>query len=356
MRPILWLSIALLWVSFAFADDLGGLVRKSEGKGGNKPAPSQNTGNNQPNPPANNGGGQENDLFRKKPRSAPPQNNNGNNPQERGRSDGLVLQNPKAVEINSKPLLVNPRPSQNRPLPIDDQGYLPGLVRRTEGLDPRRWDSNRFIIVHPYPNYYGGTETYFEYRLGNIRFGYRYYAFRPEPYRVCYTPYWYYDPCPPFIPVYRVIHLPPPHIIYVEVPVFIDTPYYLDRAPRQRDERQALLSDLRALWKLRDMQFIERYVRPNSHIAVYLEGKYAYSLPAEDYLEMTRDALRVIKTEEITFYQVSKRGENQLVVRGEHRYIDDLTGELKVVYVSYTFEWVEGRWYLSEVGSSARRL
>lgn len=355
MKRSLYVAIALWIASLAFADNLGGLVRKSEGKGGNKPAPSQNADNNKPSAPANNGGTQENDLFRKKLRNTPTQNHTENKPQERGRSDGLVLQNPKAVEINSKPLLVYPQPGSNRPVPIDDQGYLPGLVRRTEGLDPRRWDPNRFVIVNPYPDHYAGTETYFEYRIGNVRFGYRYYALRPEPYRVCYTPYWYYDPCPPFIAVYRVVYLPPPPITYVEVPVVLYSPYYLERTPQQPDERQTLLSDLRALWKLRDIRFLERYVRSGGYIAVYLDGKYAYSLPGEDYLEMTRDALRAIKTEEITFYQVNQRGTNQLVVRGEHRYIDEATGMVKVVYVSYTFERAEGRWYLSEVGSSARR-
>ncbi|CUU01971.1 hypothetical protein GBSOP10_101423 [Armatimonadetes bacterium GBS] len=355
MKRSLWLIVALLAWSLASADDLGGLVRKSEGRGGNKPTPSQNSNDNRSNnAPSNNNGGGSDDLFRKKSRTQPSQTSPSNAPQERGRSDGMVLQNPKAVEINSKPLLTYPQP-QNRPVPIDDRGYLPGLVRRTEGLDSRRWSNDRFIIINPYPDYYG-AETWIEYRIGNIRFSYRYYVIQPVPYRVCYTPYWYYDPCPPFIPVYRVVYLPPTRVVYVEVPVYVETPYYLDRTPRNHDERQAILSDLRALWKLRDIQFIERYIRPNSHIAVYLEGKYAYSLPAEDYLEMTRDALRVIKTEEISFYRVTKRGENQLVVRGEHRYIDDATGMLKVVYVSYTFEYADGRWYLSEVGSSATRL
>jgi len=69
MKRSLWVAVALWIASLAFADDLGGLVRKSEGKGGNKPAPSQNADNNKPSAPADNGSGQENDLFRKKPRT-----------------------------------------------------------------------------------------------------------------------------------------------------------------------------------------------------------------------------------------------------------------------------------------------
>ncbi|MEN3001367.1 MAG: hypothetical protein ABDI19_05935, partial [Armatimonadota bacterium] len=122
------------------------------------------------------------------------------------------------------------------------------------------------------------------------------------------------------------------------------------------DDRQQLLSDIRHAWILRDPSLLEKYIRPNSYIAVYLEGKYAYSLPAEDFIAITRDAIRAVKTEQLTFYRTSKRGETHLVLRGEHRYIDEATGTLRLVYISYTFERVDGRWYLIEAGSSANRL
>jgi len=122
--------------------------------------------------------------------------------------------------------------------------------------------------------------------------------------------------------------------------------------PRQ----QQLLSDLRAAWLLRDPSYITRYIRPESYIAIYLDGQYAYSLPAQDYIDMTRDAIRAVRTEQIRFYRITKRGEMQLVVRGEHQYIDDATGVRRLVYIQYTFEQVDGRWYLIEAGSSANRL
>jgi hypothetical protein len=378
MRMLGVLSVVALSLSLVAADDLKNLVGKTEGKkGDNKPAPARSADNqpssspfrkdegNKPravdnresNKPSNQPAPSDNDPFRKKPREQSSGNNSPSapsNPHPSSSQSGLVLTDPRPLPIESRPMLTNPQPVLNRPVPLSE-GNLPALVRRTEGLDAQRWQ--RFILL---PSHSVGYEFYYEYRAGGLSFGYRYYCYTPEPYRVCYAPYWYYDPCPPFIPVYRVIYLPPPRVIYVEVPVYITAPYYLERyaeRPSQPiDDRQQLLSDIRHAWILRDPSLLEKYIRPNSYIAIYLEGKYAYSLPAEDFIAITRDAIKAVKTEQLTFYRTSKRGETQLVVRGEHRYIDEATGNLRLVYISYTFERVGDRWYLIEAGSSANRL
>jgi hypothetical protein len=370
-----WLIGALVF-SLSFADDgLGDLVRKTEGKkGGNKPAPSRESDNtsspsrssddrgNKPRPSDNNapqggqGGTQDNDPFRKKPRSG-----SGNAPQPQQDSGRVPLEG-RRVPLEARPVPFEARPVltppsapdriDNRPVPLEGAN-LPALVRRTEGLNPVRW-RDRYIIVPIERDYsYGGFFVY--YRFGNFRFEYGYYYIHPDPYRVVYAPYWYYDPCPPFVVMYRVVYLPPrPHTVLVEVPIYVETPYYLERRPP--DSQHQMLSDLRAAWLLRDPSYLTRYIRPESYIAIYLDGQYAYSLPAQDYIAMTRDAIRAVRTEQIRFYRVAKRGETQLVVRGEHQYIDDATGVRRLVYIQYTFEQVDGRWYLIEAGSSANRL
>jgi hypothetical protein len=373
--------------SLGFADDgLGDLVRKTEGKkGGNKPAPSRESENtsspsrssddkgNKPRPsdnsnsaPQNGQGGstQDSDPFRKKPRSGsgnapqPQQDNSGRVPLEGQRvplEGRRVPLEARPLPFESRPVLTPPSVPdriENRPVPLEGAN-LPALVRRTEGLNPVRW-RDRYVILPVEPGYsHGGFFVY--YRFGNFRFEYGYYYIYPEPYRVVYAPYWYYDPCPPFVSVYRVVYLPPrPHTVLVEVPLYVETPYYLERRPP--DSQQQLLSDLRAAWMLRDPSYLTRYIRPESYIAIYLDGQYAYSLPAQDYIAMTRDAIRAVRTEQIRFYRIAKRGETQLVVRGEHQYIDDATGVRRLVYIQYTFEQVDGRWYLIEAGSSANRL
>ncbi|BCW95796.1 MAG: hypothetical protein WHS44_07420 [Fimbriimonadales bacterium] len=371
-----WLIGALVF-SLSFADDgLGGLVRKTEGKkGGNKPAPSRESDSspsrsnddkgNKPRPSDNSGAPQnspgnppqDNDPFRKKPR-----NGSGNNAPQPPRDTGRVPQEGNRVPLEARPVPFESRPVltppsapnriDNRPVPLES-AELPALVRRTEGLNPHRW-RDRYVLLPIDPSY-GYSGYYVSYRFGNLRFGYQYYYIYPDPYRVVYAPYWYYDPCPPFLVVYRVVYLPPrPHTVLVEVPIYVETPYYLERRPL--DSQQQLLSDLRAAWMLRDPSYLTRYIRPESYISIYLDGQYAYSVPAQDYIDMTRDAIRAVRTEQIRFYRVTRRGETQLVVRGEHQYIDDATGVRRLVYIQYTFERVDGRWYLIEAGSSANRL
>lgn len=381
-----WL-IGVLVFNFSFADDgLGGLVRKTEGKkSDNKPAPSRQSDDksspshrddkgNKPRPTENKEQGNPQQLsdtpptkpsddnpFRKKPRSSASDRNPSNTPQSQQDSSRVPLEGRRVplegrpVPFEARPVLTPPQQPaqiQNRPVPLENT-TLPALVRQTEGLNPHRW-RDRYVLVPIDPGYaYSGF--YVDYQLGKFRFGYRYYYIYPEPYRVVYAPYWYYDPCPPFVVVYRVVYLPPRHhTVLVEVPLYVESPYYLERRPP--DDRQQLLSDLRAAWMLRDPRFLERYIRPNSYIAIYLDGQYAYSLPAQDYIEMTRDAIRAVKTEQIRFDRITKRGETQIVVRGEHHYVDEATGVRRVVYISYTFERVEGHWYLIEAGSSAKRL
>ena len=358
-----WLIGALVF-SLGFADDgLGDLVRKTEGKkGGNKPAPSRASDNNSspsrsssdsetPSPNMTN-----DDPFRKKPRSS-----SGNAPQPHHDSGRVPLEaqrvplEARPVPFEARPVLTPPSPPErisNRPVPLEG-GNLPALVRRTEGMNPARWRDRYGLIPIERTHTHSGFCVY--YRFGNLRFEYGYYYIYPDPYRVVYAPYWYYDPCPPFVLAYRVVYLPPrPYTLLVEVPIVVESPYYLERRPR--DTQYQLLSDLRAAWILRDPNYLTRYIRPESYIAIYLDGQYAYSLPAQDYIDMTRDAIRSVRTEQMRFYRVAKRGDTQLVVRGEHQYIDDATGVRRAVYIHYTFEQIDGQWYLLEAGSSANRL
>ncbi|MFQ3610552.1 MAG: hypothetical protein SNJ72_03560, partial [Fimbriimonadales bacterium] len=319
--------------------------------------------------PQNAPQGGESDVFRKKGGGNSNRNNQertDRSPNQDDRHGGRVplegRQVPlegRRVPLEGRRIFPDQRPEPNVPIPLRE-GNLPALVRQVEGVDPNRY-RDRFVILPIYPERrYSSRYYYVEYRFGNIRFSYYYYSVQPEPYLVCFAPYYYYYPLPPFVMAHRVIYSPPARRIVVEVPVFLDAPYYLERSDPnfnwEQRERQQVLNDLRAMWLLRDPSILQRYVRPGSQIAVYLDGRYAYSVPAEDYTEMTRDALMAVKTEQIRFTRVTKRGENELIFRGEHRYIDDATGNLRVVYISYTLVKVDGRWYISEVGSSANPI
>lgn len=314
-----------------------------------KPSPSRDN-----NPPSDSGS--VNDLFRKKPQERDPgnrQDNNSGRQSDSGQKKGdrsPFVTDPRAQGTDRKagsypePFITDPRArsyDNNRPAPMAS-GNLPGLVSRTEGIHPWRWE--RFSY-HSRDRYYRPPT-----------FTYTYYFYEPVPNRVCYTPYWYYDPCPPFIPAARVIYVQRPLVIYVEVPIEVPTVYYLERPQREPDTREILLGDLRRAWVYRDSTLIEKYLRSSGYIAVYLDGQYAYSIPVQDYRDLTRDAVKSIKTERITFDKMFKRGDSQWVVYGIQDYVDELTGAERRVYLMYVFEREYDRWYLVEAGSSFRPL
>lgn len=396
MRTVGWILSVVLLFSSVGADDLKGLVRKTEGKktenkpsqvvnpparSEEKPAPvlpsksdenkplrvvnpsaspgekpaglPDKGGANKPIPveprwnPATTGLAQErgtpsstgsvNDLFRKASTSEDRPGGIANEQyyRLRDRSKDPMYYPPNSPDNLPHPARIGMPSGSNRPVPLSD-GNLPGLVARTEGLNPSRWQRFRDLRF-------------------SVNWSYGYYCYDPIPRRVCYTPYWYYDPCPPFIPVFRVVYVQRPVYVYIEVPVDIPTVYYLERPQREPDSKELLIGDLRRAWIYRDITLIERYVRPNSYIAVYLDGRYAYSISSQDYIDLTRDALRAIKTDRIAFDRVFKRGEDQLVLYGIHEYLDE-AGQSKRIYIMYTLERDGSRWYLIEVGSSTNPL
>ncbi len=382
MRWLLKAVSLLLIVSFVSSPELNGTgtafaqenkpkpIGNKDRNDDNKPKPSEPNrsggGNNgSENKPQSAPQGGESDVFRKRGGNSSGSNANTNRndrnrpPQQDDRHSGRVPLEGRRVPLEGQRVPLETRPVLNTPVPMRE-GNLPALVRQVEGIDPHRY-RDRFVILPIYPDRsYFGSYYYVEYRFGNIRFGYRYYSATPEPFLVCYAPYYYYYTLPPFVSANRVIYDPPRRTIIVEVPVFLDAPYYLERSRpnfrSEQEERQRVLNDIRAMWLLRDPSILQRYVRPESQIAVYLDGRYAYSVPAEDFIEMTRDALIGVKTEQIRFTRNTMRGDNELILRGEHRYIDDATGNLRLVYISYTLVKVDGRWYISEVGSSANPI
>ncbi|NUL81572.1 MAG: hypothetical protein HUU60_02470 [Armatimonadetes bacterium] len=220
----------------------------------------------------------------------------------------------------------------NRPVPSG--GNLRGLVTRAEHIDRNRWE--------PHRDYW---------RSKNWDYGY--YCWEPVVQRVCYTPYWYYITTPAFIPYWRVVIFDRPLYVILETPFVISSGYYLERPARQESVYEIMVGDVRRAWTLRDPDYLERYVRPNSYVSIFLDGQYAYSLPAEDYLNMTQDALRSVRTSRLTFEKTFKRGNDQFVMYGTHDYVDE-QGNTRRVYVMYAFQQDGRSWYLIDAGSSDR--
>ncbi|MDH7482642.1 MAG: hypothetical protein QHH26_11815 [Armatimonadota bacterium] len=208
---------------------------------------------------------------------------------------------------------------------------------RTETHKYKRDDYNPYIISYStrrffYPNYC--------------------YTYRKD---YCWPSiYFYYGTLPPYIFGPRIVFIPTfaNRHICVQIPIAInwnDDYYLCDTYGRRLREA---LNRIQRAWERGDEYLIRDYLRFNSRIAVYLNGKYAYSIDAEDYYDMTRDAMRNIRTRSFIFDRIHKRSSDCVVAFGTHIYVDEDSGFVKTVYVSYTLERFGSDWYITEVGCS----
>ena len=108
-------------------------------------------------------------------------------------------------------------------------------------------------------------------------------------------------------------------------------------------------------WTSQDIQLIARHTRKDQTIAVYLKGKYQYSIDTGDYLDMTRDAFRANKTLRFKLDRVEKKQRDVYVVTGRHTYKNRDSDE-KVVLVNYVLEKIDDEYVITQVGSAPEKL
>ncbi len=165
------------------------------------------------------------------------------------------------------------------------------------------------------------------------------------------SPYYYYNYGPSYIPSTRVI--------VVEKPVYIDSSrdeigdddsYYLNRATQQ--DVSDTLEDLRKAWTLGDSDLLLRHVRSEDDIPVYLKGKYLYSLPPDDYRDLTADAMKNTTTIEFRWLNLDRRSDDQVYAKALHTFKDS-DGQRRVVFATFTLVRIHGAWWIGDVGSSS---
>ncbi|HSV75345.1 MAG TPA: hypothetical protein VLH79_16450 [Chthonomonadales bacterium] len=188
---------------------------------------------------------------------------------------------------------------------------------------------------------------------------------------VHFSPFsFYYGVCPPFI-LRRHTYYRRPTVIHIEVPVFRDRVFYgfdayrddhylSDRLYRLYDRdlpvavRDAF-ADIEEAFRYGDIDMLARYADPSTRIAVFRKGEYEYSLHANDYLDMTRDAMREWDTLEFDLTRVRRRSDAVFVASGRHDY-RDREGRRRTVFVSFAVERLFGRWVLTQVGTAPDRI
>ncbi len=245
-----------------------------------------------------------------------------------------------------------------------------------------------------YHGYYGPAHHHIYYNWGNVYFpdswGYypNYYPGFVSGVTVL-SPYaYYYGAFPPFISMDDVSYQPPQYI-YVPVPVYdpngsyqgwksddVDN-YYLnsDKARNQATDQngqnyrigeggqkakspaQAAVDDIQKAWQTGDIEPLAKHIRRDSRIAVYLRGKYQYSLDAGDYLDMTRDAFRSMHTEHFDLDQLHLKQNGIYTVTGRHVYKNDV-GQDRTVFISFVLEKTDAdnEYVITQVGTSPDQI
>jgi len=215
----------------------------------------------------------------------------------------------------------------------------------------------------------------------------------------CLSPYYlYWGLTAPFL-MNDFVYQTPPNVIYVPVPVYTDggnyhgwkqediDGYYLNKkAPAdpnpkektkegekepEKEKAEGLegvaavaianspVADVaRAIqkaWVEQDVQSLADVVDKQKRVAIYLRGKYQYSLPPQDYLDLTRDALQSTKTQRFEIDTPQKKEKGVYLLTGKHTY-KGADGENHVVYVSYVVERFNGKYIVTQVGTAPERI
>jgi nitric oxide synthase oxygenase domain/subunit len=96
-------------------------------------------------------------------------------------------------------------------------------------------------------------------------------------------------------------------------------------------------------------------IDPNVSIAIYLRGKYKYSLASNDYVDLSRDAIQSTQTTGFNLTTLRQRAPGVFSVSGTQTYTDH-NGNSRTVYVSYGLQDFGGQWTLTQVGTAPDRV
>ena len=159
----------------------------------------------------------------------------------------------------------------------------------------------------------------------------------------------YYGVCAPFILRAHCHHLPPVEV-YVDIPLYIggncrgyaaisrdDNYLKRDYLSEREPGLASAVDELREAFGRGNIDSLVALTDPNIKIAVFLKGKYEYSLHASDFVDLTRDALQSTETIAFDLTRIHERAAGVYVVSGEHTYVEH-DGSSRKVYVSYVLE------------------
>ena len=267
-----------------------------------------------------------------------------------------VTRPPRRDQPQRTPILQRPtRPPINQPRVVQsrDRRLERDFTRTIQG---RRYD-NGVWLRRGRRNRNSWDHRFFP--LGYYHFPfYRHNYIRTVTYVSLYG--YYYGVCAPYI-YSSTCRQYPPSVTFVNIPVYSGSRFQgfedwgdhnLFDDPNLADQEPGLmnaLDEITEAFREGNIDALVPLVDPNTMIAVYERGQYKYSISANDYLDLTRDALNSIDTVNFTLDYLHKDAPGVYSASGRQEYRDN-NGQLQTMNVSFVLESVSGEWTLTQVG------
>jgi len=193
--------------------------------------------------------------------------------------------------------------------------------------------------------------------------GYAHYPHYRDHFDGIISPFgFYYGSCVPWLDV-SFCNVFPPAVSFIDQPIY-DGQDYTGWAPNEGDNwfdhadleqtnpgLSNAIDELNETFTSGNVDALVSLIDPNVSIAIYERGVYQYSMAANDYVDLTRDAIRNIATVSFTLDQLHQKTPNVFCVSGRHEY-QDANGATQSNYVSFVLQDIGGQWTLTQVDNS----
>jgi hypothetical protein len=181
-----------------------------------------------------------------------------------------------------------------------------------------------------------------------------------------YSPFgFYFGICDPYI-LGTGIYVYPPTDAYVNYPIYSGAVFSRwtdtdDNAFDQQDLNAVEPGLLNATDEISEtyhngnIDALVSLIDPNMTISIYTQGKYRYSMKANDYLDLTRDTIKSVKTVSLSLDYLHQDSPTVYTLSGKQVYIGK-NGQDRAVYLSFVLQDVGGHWTLTQAGTSPDRI
>ena len=202
-----------------------------------------------------------------------------------------------------------------------------------------------FVNGHRYGYYHYNRDWRDDY------FAYSFYVFDPYAYDRCYaSPFYYYVSLPPYVNSTRIIVGNSRFVFLNDYEYRWHRPYGDTRG--DYTELDYAVDDIVVAFEDANSRAVNRLVPRDGRVNILHDGRYDYSLQADDFYDMFRDATKNAETSKYEILNVRMNGRSAKVY-ARHSYIDPW-GQRAFVYHTYFLEREGGSYVIREFDSSGQ--